>query len=314
LGKAYTYLSAMATPLVLDVHASVANWDDMEKIYHHMFYNELRVAPEETPTLVTENPRAPKSQREKLTQIFFETFSVPAFYLSISGLLALYGAGRLTGLAVDMGHLQTWIIPAIEGNALHEHINLGAQGGNDVTERLMEDLNARGYSLTTTAERVLVVDIKEKLCYVALNASKERSKGAALEKTYELPDGQLLNIGQERFSAPEILFQGDESLGDKVVQSMLRCKENTQFMARNVVLCGGNSMFEGLPLRIKKELQSRLNEHDLSIRVLAPPERKTLPWIGGSIMTSLSSFQRKWISKEYYDELGPSAVHRFCPN
>jgi len=304
----------MATPLVLDVHASVSNWDDMEKIYHHMFYNELRVAPEETPTLVTENPRAPKSQREKLCQIFFETFSVPAFYLSMSGILAMYGTGRETGLAVDMGHLQTWIVPVVDGHALHEHINLAGKGGNDITERLMESLNAKGYSLTTTAERAVVVDIKEKLCYVALNASKERSKGSALEKAYELPDGQMLNIGEERFSSPEILFQGDDSLGDKIMQSMLRCKEHTQAMARNVVLCGGNSMFEGMPLRIKKELQSRLNEHNLSSRVLAPAERKTLSWIGGSILTSLSTFQTKWISKEMYDEHGPSAIHRFCPN
>jgi len=304
----------MATPLVLDVHSSVANWDDMEKIYHHMFYNELRIAPEETPTLIIENPRAPKSQREKFTQIFFETFSVPAFHLSMAGVLAMYGSGRKTGLTVDMGHAQTWIVPVVEGNALHEHINLAAQGGNDVTERLMESLNAKGYPFTTSAERQIVLDIKEKLCYVALNAAKERSKGAAIEKSYELPDGQIITLGEERFTSPELLFQGEESLGDKVVTSLLRCGDNRNVLARNVVLCGGNSMFEGLPLRMKKELQGRLIELNLSTRVLAPAERKMLAWLGGSILVSLSSFREKWISKEEYDEHGPSIVHRKCPN
>jgi actin-related protein len=298
----------------------VTNWDDMEKVLHHTFYSELRAAPEDHPVVFLTDVMTPAANREKLMQILFETFNMPAVLLLPAASATIISSGRMTGVAVEIGDGAVQVVPVYEGSVIAFAAVKLDIGGRDLTDFLMKILIERGYSFTTTAEREIVRDIKEKLCYMALDFAEEMAKSSStLEKTYELPDGQVITIGNERFRCPEALmnpsFFGSEALGlaEAVITAVHRCdRDLRETLFANIVLSGGSAMIPGLAERLQHSVAMGISGA-CKVKAIAPPERKYSEWIGGSIFGSLSSSTMIFAMKEEYDLDGPIICHKWDP-
>ncbi|KAJ6658792.1 hypothetical protein lerEdw1_019714 [Lerista edwardsae] len=294
----------------------ITSWDDMEKIWKHIFDKGLEMRAFERPVLMTEAPLNPKEDRAKLTQVMFERFNVPAFYLSIQAVLSLYALARYSGIVMDSGFGVSHAVPVYEGYCLPHAVTRLDIGGRDITSYLRNLLLESKQNTRSLPEGYNVAeDIKVKLCYVTPCAAHEHK---SLPKEYELPDGFKLKISDALHKAPEILFTpshiGKSSLGihKMTANSIKKCDPSIRTMLYgNVLLAGGSTLFPGLDERLFKGLESQVPQ-GVPIKVMAPPDRWFSAWIGASVITSLSTFKQMWVTAADYKEFGPNIVQRRC--
>ena len=314
-------------------HGVINNWDDMEKIWGHIFTNELRVDPVEHNIMLTEAPYNPKENREKMAQIMFETFNVPGLYIAIQAVLSLYSFGKNTGIIGDMGDGVTHFVPIFEGYSLRHAIMRLDLAGRELTEYMMKLLTEVGIRFSTTAEKEIVKEIKEKSCYVAPDIEIEKVEPFV----YELPDGHTVVIKDQRIKCPEALFKpsmiGKEGLGiaQMCYDSIQKCDIDLRCsLYHDIHLTGGTSMFKGLTERFIQEMvklvpesmkfELKVNGLDFMARnkdekvdfIEPSKESKFAVWIGGKILSTLEFFDSNWITKTEYEEEGALILHRKC--
>ena len=292
----------------------IENWDDMENILNNMFIYELQVDPSEHNIIFTQQLMNPKDAKECLAQIMFETFNVPGFYLEYSTLCSLYASGKWTGVSIELGGDTTQICPFVDCKPKPYSFEKLYYGGNAITDYLFSLFNYNSKMFYNSKYKSCMEDIKEKSCYVALDFEDEF--GIVDSYDYLLPDNENLVVKEERFKAPEAIFKPsllgkDEEMSLPQICNKLINKFNDEKkdLYNSIILSGGNSMFNGLPERLTKEMKALAKEDfKEEVHVSHGQERKFNSWIGASILANI--LKKKWITKEMYEESGISIIYK----
>ncbi|XP_055974791.1 actin-like protein 9 [Sorex fumeus] len=297
----------------------VVDWEAAELIWRHLLEHDLRVAPRDHPLLFSDPPFSPATNREKLVEVAFEALCSPAMYVESQSVLAVYAHGRISGLVVDSGHGVTYTVPVFQGyNLVHATQRLDLAGTH--LTAFLADKMLLGSGLPFSQRHLDTVEhIKHHYCYVVDDFQKAQARPVQdCCQTFKLPDGRSVTLNQELYQCPELLFRPPEIPGlapvglPAMTQQALQKvpPEARPEVARNVLLCGGSSLFPGFHSRFQAELQRAGAASDT--HVVAGTSRHLAVWIGGSILASLRAFQSCWVLKEQYEEQGPHIVYRKC--
>jgi len=283
----------------------------------------LKVDPKDRPVLTTVLPHEKKSIKERTAQIFFEEFNVPVFYCFVDSLLALYGSGKTTGLVLNSGEDVTSALPIHDGSPIYHAQVMTDFGGSDLNMYLYSLITNKKENQHISIDTEIARKIKEAKCQCAYEYDKEMESyknQSNKSQFYELPDGEgvRIQLDEEVLQCPEICFNpsliGKQIPGvhEIIFESIKKCEnEVRREMYSNIILAGGNTMVNNFYNRINKEL-TVLAPNSLKTKITSNSDRNCLVWMGGAVVSSLTTFQSMWITRSDYDENGPSVVHRKC--
>jgi len=216
---------------------------------------------------------------------------------------------------LDSGDGVTHIVPIFEGYAITNSVARMNLAGREMTRYFVRLVTERGMNIKSSSDCEIAREMKEKVCFVSADYDEDIKKpSASFSKNYEMPDGTFMTVENERFKCPEALFKphliGSELPGIHAMcyKSILSCSQDLrkEFYA-NIVLSGGTTMFPGLADRLRSEI-SRYVPTVNKMKVVANPDRMYSVWCGASILASLSTFQQFWITRQQYQEIGPSVI------
>lgn len=309
----------------------IRSWEDMEHVWDYTWNEQLKIDPHECRVLLTEAPMNPKQNREKMVEVMFEKYGFNGVYVAVQAVLVLYAQGLLDGVVLDSGDGVTHIIPVCEGYTMPNLVRRLDVAGSDVTRYLIKLLLLRGYAFNRTADFETVRQIKEKLCYVGYDLKIEEqlaNETTVLVDTVNIPDGRTIKLGQERYLAPEVLFQPHlidvDAMG--MSEQLFDCINKADIDLRpkfyqHIVLSGGTTMFPGLPSRLEKDIKKlyleRVLRNDKSklakfkCRIEDPPRRKHMVFLGGAVLADIMKDRDEfWMLKSEYDEMGVRVLNK----
>ncbi|KAJ2899348.1 uncharacterized protein MKZ38_003277 [Zalerion maritima] len=328
-------------------HGQIENWDHMERFWSNSIFKYLRVEPEDHHFLLTEPPLNPPENRENTAEIFFESFNCNGLYIAVQAVLALAASWisskssdrSLTGTVIDSGDGVTHVIPVAEGYVIGSSIKSIPIAGRDITYFVQSLLRDRGEpdSSLKTAQ-----DIKESFCYVCPDAVKEFGKydqdsTRFANHVVTRPGGRqvTVNVGYERFLAPEIFFSPEIYSSDfltplpEVVDTVIQTSpiDVRRGLYKNIVLSGGSTLYRDFGRRLQRDIKKAVDKRQeesrkragvtssgpgVDVQVISHRKQKHGPWFGGSLLSQTPEFRSYCHTKAEYQEYGPSIVRRFA--
>ncbi|XP_072930276.1 actin-like [Epargyreus clarus] len=319
-GKEYydVYIGDDAAVRVEDLELShpvvcgrIVHWDNMERIWHHIFYRELKAAPEDRAVILGCAPTTPMQEKIKCCEIFFEALNSPALCIQPQSVLSLYGSGFTNGICVDLGYDTTDIVPIFEGGLVnYAHIQTGL-AGNQISDYIKQQLNDRnlGHVIKTVED---IERIKQDCLYVTECCAVTRKE---YSKKYKLPSGEEIDISLEAFMAAELMFQPDLVKGYKtnyvplheaVVNSALKCDSELRTQLYDAIVpCGGLAMVPCITKRLADEIENMVGR---PVTVLSSSEAYAISWLGGATFAGLPDANKMWVQKKQYEDYGPKII------
>jgi len=315
-------------------NGKIQDWDDMENLWSHAFTEKLQVDPTTSKILLTEAPMNPKENRKKMSEIMFENYGWAHLNIQVQAVLVLYSQGAMTGVVVDSGDGVTHVVPVFESYVLPQAVESMPLAGRHLTQRLIDLMVFRGYEMERSADQESARMMKDKYCYVAMDAQKEEqlcNTTTSQNTIVTLPDGRKITLNEERYLCPEVLFDptkiGEEypGIAQLTFNAINKCEVDTRkAMYEKIVLSGGTTMFPGLSNRMHKDIENmyekkngkKMNSGEVKIKLAIDdqPRRKHLVFQGGSVLAGITKDNADWwISKEEWAEEGESALDRKCP-
>ncbi|XP_045532038.1 actin-like [Pieris brassicae] len=291
------------------VNGKIIHWDNMERIWHHVFYRELKAAPEDRAVMLACGNSSTIDEKIKCCEVFFEVLNSPALCIQSQSVLSMYGSGFTTGICVDIGHDTTDISPVFEGGQIkYAHIQTGLAGvqiSNYIKRSLLERDLADAIKSPTDIDSIL------RELYITRDAAMPSS---CYERRLNSPCGDI-ELCNEAFMAGEMLFQPDVimekktnylPLHDAVVTASMKCdSEISSELYEAIVPCGGLAMIPGLNARLQTELEEQLNR---PVNILSSPEAYSISWLGGATFAGLPDAKKMWVTQKQYEEYGVKII------
>jgi actin-related protein len=295
----------------------VENFGEFEKFLDFVYKNEIRTQSKDNAVFITTDTL--ETNLSETIQLFFEKFQVSSFCSLPSATTSLFCSGVTTGLVVDSGYSSTRICSIYDGFCISDSeikLSIGGMQLTDFAINLIKKQKKYSFSNYLT-DTETVSDIINQLCRVSNDVNKELQNLKGLECVYEFCNYQL-NLDSETIMIPELLFKPSlnsiksVALPDGVLLSLGQVDNDIRStLCKHVVLSGGNSLFPNIGNRLNQELKL-ISNYEFSISAI--PERLYQSWIGGSIVSSMTSYKSSYLSKELYEEVGRNIIHHKVKN